>query len=711
MNQRGRHAGRRLCGRSLCGCMLLLCLVLGPTAAVAEDSYASKLAYYEMNVDRPPLRKRVGAMNRLASTKDPRALKILARRYAKPRVPKVQERYLLSVVLGRHFSDPRHAPALWRLLHKHRKDEHAWLWRNALAAAVAAPDLQEVEDVILDARQAPFVRAAALEALGEKRLEPALRVCTKLLHPKLPKPGPARMALVPSCVAVLLAHREERETTAFRAVAALLVDLLPRDDVEPRTKLLLARFLARIYGVETITTDHPFWRQMLSATVAPVQPGGSVVGRPRFYGVEAAGSNVAYVLDMSDSMLEPLTPRELADARLHEPTPAEGVEGIEWDTIRSRFDLARAYLKSSLQALGADVRFVVVTFGDVARPLKSTKGLVKASRGVVKRVERELDGIKPGSATGKRPHGTLLGDTNLHTALLRAFRAAPRSFLDEEEDVDPSALLKGCDTLFVFGDGKPTKDDFDAVDRFDGGKITADRETGETTTKAAGSANYFGPYVARGHLLDDLRRMNLFRKAEIHTVAIGEADSGLMRRMAELGLGRYRSIGMLGREGRINAWWLLGPFPAPDVGSWEKQEAPEQEVVLKRPVAIGEEKVHWKRVFTDHRKAYVNLNAHFETKDKVAAYAYAEVRVEEAGAARLKLGSDDGARVWVNGSLLFSHLKTRRYDEAQDSIDIELKAGVNRILVKVCDDAGPWGFSVRLTDRQDRPLSFLMAPE
>jgi hypothetical protein len=693
-------------------------LLLGAAggSVLAADDFEKERAYYETWIDRPPLVHRLRGIQRLAQTRDPRALEVLARRYAKPRVPKVEERYLLSVEIGRAFTEARHVEALWDLVRAHKKDEHAWLWRNALGAAARLSDAGPMEEVILDERLSPFLRAAALEALGAAEHPAALPLLERLLAPKLPKAGVARVVLLESCASVLHFARERRDDPVFHTAASRVVDLLARDDVPERTKLVIARLLARIYETDVVTTQHEHWRRILGYEAAPAEAGGTVVGRPRFYGVEAAGSRIAYVLDMSDSMLEPLTRRELEDARLGEkesalPSEETSPNRIAWDKIHSRFDLARAYLKQSIAGLSGDVQFLVVIFGDQARTLKATKGLVPASRGTVKSAQKELDAIEARSATPKRPHGALLGDTNLHTALLRAFRATPRKFLDEEEDVDAAGLLKGCDTFFVFGDGKPTKDDFDAVDRFDGGKVTADRETGETTTRSAGSANYFGPYVRTRYLLDDVRRMNLFRKAEIHTVAIGEADTNLMRAMSREALGHYRSIGMLGRDGKINAWWLMGPFPAPDLASWKNAEAPESAVDLKTRIKIGAQTVAWKRVFTNHKEALIDLNAAFDVKDQVAAYAYADVRVAKAVSARLKLGSDDGVRVWLNGTLIHSVLEKRGYQPDQDSVDIELLAGVNHLLVKVCDDRGPWKLGARLTDRDDRPLSFLMSQD
>ena len=692
--------------------------------AAAADEYDKALAYYETRIDRPPLVHRLGGMRRLARTKDPRALKELARRYAKPRVPKEHERYLLAAVIGEHFTGPEHIERLWKLARAFKKDEHAWLWVNALGAAARHEGAASVTAAVLNPKLKPYLRAAALEALVAQRHPAALRLIPSLLGAKLPRKGVARVVLLESCAAVLLAHRDDTKRPAFQKAARAVVDLLAREEVPERTRLVIARYLARIYETNQVTTDHAIWRRAIVHEVTPTHAGASVVGRPRFYGIEAAGTRVAYLLDLSDSMLDPLTARELEDARSQESGSAAAEEGIDWRKVRNRFDLARAYLRRSLLALDPRVSFLVIAFGARAETFRSTKSLVRASRGAVAAAVKELDAIEArhGNTRQKRPHGTLRGTTNLHGALLRAYRAGPRKLIDGYEHVDPGVLMAGCDTIFVFSDGKPTKDDFDATDRFDGGTITLDREKGEVGKRAAGSANYFGPYVGVANLLTDLRRMNLFRKAEIHTVAMGEADTRLMRRVADLGLGRYRSIGMLGRGGKVNAWWLLGPYPAGDIKTWGQAEAPEKGVDLLGVMTIGAKRVRWKRVLTDRRDAIVNLEKELGPADGVAAYAYAEILVRKGGPARLHVAADDGVRVWLNDAVVHSKLVKQglKFEEkigkrgrkrktvVAEKIDVTLRAGLNRILVKICDDKGAWRFCLRVTDLQDAPLSFLM---
>ena len=59
----------------------------------------------------------------------------------------------------------------------------------------------------------------------------------------------------------------------------------------------------------------------------------------------------------------------------------------------------------------------------------------------------------------------------------------------------------------------------------------------------AGDVIYPGPYAGWWNLIDDVRRMNLFREVELHTIAIGEVQLPFMRALADIGMGRSIRVG------------------------------------------------------------------------------------------------------------------------------------------------------------------------
>lgn len=84
------------------------------------------------------------------------------------------------------------------------------------------------------------------------------------------------------------------------------------------------------------------------------------------------------------------------------------------------------------------------------------------------------------------------------------------------------------------------------------------------------------------------------------------------------------------------------------------------------------------------------------------AVAYATLEFESDGGERFfRMGSDDGLRVWMNGDLVVDDHAHRAIDPNSNSFRAVLKKGTNRILVKVCQAAGEWGFTFRETTRQE----------
>jgi hypothetical protein len=80
-----------------------------------------------------------------------------------------------------------------------------------------------------------------------------------------------------------------------------------------------------------------------------------------------------------------------------------------------------------------------------------------------------------------------------------------------------------------------------------------------------------------------------------------------------------------------------------------------------------------------------------------AVYAVAELDVpKEQKNVTLLLGSDDGARVWLNGQQVWSVDSIRGVNVDQDSVPgLTLRAGRNVLVVKVGQGVGGWGLAAR----------------
>jgi CubicO group peptidase (beta-lactamase class C family) len=84
------------------------------------------------------------------------------------------------------------------------------------------------------------------------------------------------------------------------------------------------------------------------------------------------------------------------------------------------------------------------------------------------------------------------------------------------------------------------------------------------------------------------------------------------------------------------------------------------------------------------------------------AYASAEFDVPKDAKAWLGIGSDDGVRIWLNGELVHENWSIRAVHVDEDVVPVALKAGRNRLLIKVQNVKGGWGFACRLMSAEAR---------
>jgi CubicO group peptidase (beta-lactamase class C family) len=78
------------------------------------------------------------------------------------------------------------------------------------------------------------------------------------------------------------------------------------------------------------------------------------------------------------------------------------------------------------------------------------------------------------------------------------------------------------------------------------------------------------------------------------------------------------------------------------------------------------------------------------------AYAWVEFNMPAATQGLLGIGSDDAVKVWLNGKLIHDKWAVRPVTPDEDVVPAEFKRGSNRILLKVLNGQGGWGFAFRL---------------
>lgn len=101
----------------------------------------------------------------------------------------------------------------------------------------------------------------------------------------------------------------------------------------------------------------------------------------------------------------------------------------------------------------------------------------------------------------------------------------------------------------------------------------------------------------------------------------------------------------------------------------------------------------WEKVRSDD--GFVNMQTGIG-RDYVVGYAWAEFESPRAAEAWLGLGSDDGVKIWLNGELVHDKWIRRPSRVDDDIVPLRLRAGPNRILIKIQNATIDWSFLYRL---------------
>lgn len=542
---------------------------VGAISLVSSEEYGPAKQAYDDYIDRPSLQMRTRGRDQLAATQHPGAFHILRESYARPEEPKDHVKYLLASICAKYFDADEFTDGWTEWREDHDKTEDAWLWYRSLIHHLEnrGPD---VLYAIADDERDLFLQAAALEALAEDPDDRLLAWWEKQLEDADGWKGIDRAVYLETAARTLMNAGRQHGEDQFRETALELIPHIEHRRTEHRTQVVMARCFREIFGGEKLFVNADPWIKRLlnpeDETAEEDDKYAPAVPPTEFVGVEANGKRIVYVIDMSDSMLIPLSKKDKEDLKKPKkpkgPVTGRGGEKdneeeeeeeaeedeLPWDKINTRFDAAREYLKLSLRSLQDDQSFCVIWFGTGHETLRATNGLVPANKSNVERACSELDRISKGPATPDRTHGTLKGNTNLHGGIHHAYKLHARGTVKEWEYVQPDTFFTGADTIFVLSDGAPTWDDWPKVDKRDEWDQTGDPETNKKHPDQE-NLEFPGPYgywrySGQGEwITDDVRRLNLYRKCEIHCIGIGEASYSLLWQIARLGNGQVKMVG------------------------------------------------------------------------------------------------------------------------------------------------------------------------
>ncbi len=148
--------------------------------------------------------------------------------------------------------------------------------------------------------------------------------------------------------------------------------------------------------------------------------------------------------------------------------------------------------------------------------------------------------------------------------------------------------------------------------------------------------------------------------------------------------------------GFIQPWRVVGGFPSKE-GLEHHDTALPPETQLdwqaKYPTDAGE--IGWQAVSAPNGR--LDFRRVCKPTDNAVGYAATILRAPRAMEVELRLGSDDGAKAWLNGQEILNRKTHRGLGIDSDRVKVTLRQGDNTLLVKVIQGGGDWLLMVRLS--------------
>jgi len=186
----------------------------------------------------------------------------------------------------------------------------------------------------------------------------------------------------------------------------------------------------------------------------------------------------------------------------------------------------------------------------------------------------------------------------------------------------------------------------------------------------------------------------------------------IMREVAKGMAAAGAKVDLQGLLGTITNWWVVGPFELGEENKgWNMRYVDEPNVNLSGRYMSGKRRVQWKAVVSEDPNGKIDLRKTVADGEQCIAYAYTEITVEKPTDAVLLVGVDDSEKIWVNDEQVFELWQARAMVVDNDRVPVKLKAGTNRILMKIWQNTMGWEFCMRITRPDGSPVSFAQKTE
>ena len=219
------------------------------------------------------------------------------------------------------------------------------------------------------------------------------------------------------------------------------------------------------------------------------------------------------------------------------------------------------------------------------------------------------------------------------------------------------------------------------------------------------------PLIKLHALIDEVDDLNLLAEPYANILyRRTNSDVRLLSRLFYADLERTRgrttkANEMLEPLGFVQDFYVVGGFDNEGKGGCDTDFGPESATALNANYPGKGREVSWRKVPAKTVDGYVDLSTLVRPSNAVVAYALTFLQADQETRVNLGLGTSGAFRLYVNGVKAASSDRYNLPRVDQSRVQVKLRRGVNRLLLKVCQDGGPLGFYLRQERADGAPAS------
>lgn len=167
--------------------------------------------------------------------------------------------------------------------------------------------------------------------------------------------------------------------------------------------------------------------------------------------------------------------------------------------------------------------------------------------------------------------------------------------------------------------------------------------------------------------------------------------------------------------GYVRKFRVIGPFDNEGKRGFHEELGPEaqrdQPVNMDAAYQGRERLVKWRVLPDIVQGGYVSFDAVFRPTNNVCGLAETTLNLPKARGLTLWVGGGGATKLYFNGREVFVDPAYRAPSPDRSVVEVQGRAGLNRVLVKTCVTNGTFGFYLRVGDERGEPLVVEALPE